>query len=129
MFKVFSRRLSVVCLAALCVAAVISGMLGPIVYAQKAITTHSLAMGIIHEFEIPTPNSNPDGITLGPDGVLWFTEIATNQIGRITTDGKIREFPLPGPYSYPGGIIPGPDQHLWFTEVGTNKIGRISSGR
>src|SRR5437016_742134 len=31
---------------------------------------------------LPTANSNPDGITTGLDGNLWFTEFNANQIGR-----------------------------------------------
>ena len=36
----------------------------------------------------PIPSiAGPDGITLGPDGALWFTNAANNTIGRITTVG------------------------------------------
>ena len=46
------------------------------------------------EFQIPTPNSRPKGLTVGPDGNLWFTEYAVNasKIGRITSEGVITEF-------------------------------------
>jgi hypothetical protein len=45
-----------------------------------------------------TGGSNPEGITTGPDGALWFTERGGNQIGRITPSGQVREFPLPNSY-------------------------------
>ncbi|WP_439953445.1 virginiamycin B lyase family protein, partial [Escherichia coli] len=52
---------------------------------------------------LPTPDSAPQGIAAGPDGGLWFTEVAADAVGRITTDGKVTEFPLtsdpPGPAS------------------------------
>lgn len=32
---------------------------------------------------MPTPNSEPSGITAGPDGALWFTEFDGNKIGRV----------------------------------------------
>jgi len=33
------------------------------------------------------------GITSGPDGNLWFTELFTNKIGKISLkDGKITEY-------------------------------------
>ena len=52
----------------------------------------------------PTPDSGPFGITAGPDGALWFTEVAApNQIGRITTAGAMTEFAVPTPGA------PGPD--------------------
>jgi hypothetical protein len=39
--------------------------------------------GKIREFPIPTANSAPVGITAGPDGNLWFTEVLGNQIGQL----------------------------------------------
>jgi hypothetical protein len=52
-------------------------------------------------FPIPTANSGPSSITVGPDGALWFTEnnAATVKVARITTAGVITEFPT--------GIAPG----------------------
>ena len=39
-----------------------------------------------------TTDSEPTGITLGPDGNIWFTEQQANKIGRITPSGTITEF-------------------------------------
>jgi len=82
----------------------------------------------IIEFPIPTNNSQPHGITSGPDGNLWFTEFVASKIGRITPDGTITEFIPPTSNSKPVGIVLGPDGNLWFTEYGVNKIGRITPG-
>ena len=65
-------------------------------------------------------------ITAGPDGNLWFTELA-GRIGRITTTGVVTEFSAgitagSGPY----GITAGPDGNIWFTEVNGVNIGRVS---
>jgi hypothetical protein len=68
----------------------------------------------VSEFPI-TANSNPVGITAGPDGALWFTEQGTNKIGRITTAGMITEFSTLTANSGPFGITAGPDGALWFT--------------
>src|SRR5690348_16676380 len=74
--------------------------------------------GTIREFPLPASNSPSDGITAGPDGNLWFTEITPNaqsataftgKIGRITPAGQIREFPLSAPGSYAPSITTGPD--------------------
>jgi len=46
----------------------------------------------ITEFPIPTSNSGPLGIALGPDGNLWFTESNVGKIGRITPTGTFNEF-------------------------------------
>ena len=35
------------------------------------------------ELPIPTSNSDPFGITAGPDGNVWFTENLGNKIGEV----------------------------------------------
>jgi virginiamycin B lyase len=40
-------------------------------------------VGTITEFPIPTPVSQASGITVGPDGALWFTEVFGDNIGRL----------------------------------------------
>jgi len=47
------------------------------------------------EYAVPTANSQPLGICLGPDRALWFTEAAAHKIGRIATTGSITEFAVP----------------------------------
>jgi len=83
----------------------------------------------ITEYPVPTANSEPESIELGPDGALWFTETAGNKIGRITTAGVITEYPLNGraQTGSPWDIIIGPDGAMWFTETLGNKIGRITT--
>lgn len=70
------------------------------------------------------------GITTGPDGNLWFTEMdAAPRIWRITPSGITTSFALPNDdyIHYLGaGIITGHDGNLWFTEIHANKIGRIT---
>ena len=80
------------------------------------------------EFGVPTAASQPFGMTLGPDGALWFTEFAGNKIGRITTAGAVTDFNIPTANSQPFSITQGPDGALWFTEVAGNNIGRITTG-
>jgi len=87
--------------------------------------------GKITEFTTPTPFSNPAGITVGPDGNLWFAEYSYevsgkpgvqhggNKIGRITTAGQITEVAIPTPYARADGITSGPDG-LYFTESPQN---------
>jgi virginiamycin B lyase len=80
--------------------------------------------GQLTEFKLPNAGSAPEGITVGPDGNLWFTEHGTTNIGRITTAGKIEEFPV-GKDGSPKNIVAA-DGSLWFTDLGTNKLGRIT---
>ena len=83
----------------------------------------------VTEWDVPTPNSQPAGITVGADGALWFTEENASKIGRITTAGTITEYPIPTNPSAPAEITAGPDGALWFTEFGANppKIGRMTT--
>src|SRR5437016_2052973 len=78
------------------------------------------------EYPLSTGSASPFGITLGPDGALWFTELDTNKIGRITMAGSVTEYALPTANSGPYKITAGPDGALWFTEGAANKIGRIT---
>jgi streptogramin lyase len=86
------------------------------------------------EYKVTTANSQPNSITAGPDGALWFTEPNAHKIGRITTAingtaGNVTEFPVPPSYFSeigPNSIALGPDQALWFTT--DSHIGRITTG-
>ncbi len=83
--------------------------------------------GAFSSYPIPTPNSDPQGITGGPDGALWFTEYRGNKIGRITVKGVVTEFPVTTTDSQPYGIAAGADGALWFTEYKADQIGRITT--
>jgi virginiamycin B lyase len=78
--------------------------------------------------QYPAAGVSAYGITVGPDGALWFTDSgASNHIGRITTAGAMTEFPVPS--GSLGGITVGPDGALWFASAlaGGNTIGRITT--
>src|SRR5450631_3218903 len=82
---------------------------------------------VITEFSVGiTPGAEPFGITAGPDGNLWFTELIGDKIGRITPLGVVTEFPGVTAGSVPRRITAGPDGNLWFTENTGNRIGRIT---
>jgi uncharacterized repeat protein (TIGR01451 family) len=77
-----------------------------------------------------TSGAEPDDITAGPDGKLWFTEnvFGTSKIGSITPDlATINEFQTPTAGAVPKDITAGPDGALWFTELDANQIGRITT--
>ncbi len=89
-----------------------------------------MSAGTVTEYSIPASNSQPVGITSGPDGNLWFTESHGNNIGKMTTNGAVTEYPLPNAESEPEGITSGPDGNLWFTEFNSvygNRIGKITT--
>ena len=78
------------------------------------------------EFDLPTPNATPIGITIGGDGNYWFCEKTAHQVGRITPQGKVTEFKLPTPNAGPDGILLGPDGNVCFSESEMSQIGRIT---
>ncbi len=49
------------------------------------------------EYDVPTPDSRPGGMVIGPDGNVWFIESIGNILGRIYADDQITEFPIPTP--------------------------------
>ncbi len=119
-------------LAGLVVVALVSGSVWLTLHQAPpaGVTLHQAApAGVITEFPLSTPQSQPFGITAGPDGNLWFAEADSNKIGRISPSGSITEFPIPTPQSGPLGITAGPNGNLWFTEYFGNKIGRITTGK
>ena len=103
--------------------------------------------GMIEEFEVPSATSHPDldGITVGPDGNLWFTEAALNRIGRLVPspsepckkNPEITEYEVPGatlgetgggnPGTAADSIASGPGGNLWFSEAGSERIGEMNT--
>jgi len=70
----------------------------------------------------------PQEVATGPDGNLWFTEAAGNEIGKLNiTTGAVTQYAIPTANSDPFGIVAGPDGNLWFTEILGNKIGKITT--
>ena len=69
------------------------------------------------------PSSGPLGITLGPDGKMWFTESTTNRIASIANDGTIHEIPLQNADSFPSYIQSGPFGWVYFNEPGSGHVG------
>ena len=80
-------------------------------------------------YNIPTPKTLPEGVALGPDGNVWFTENAGPVIGRIVpSTGVITEFTVPdGANGATWDIITGPDGALWYTDTNTSLIGRMTT--
>jgi streptogramin lyase len=83
--------------------------------------------GAVTEYPSSNLDAPADGITVGPDGHLWFTEFSTagtSRIGHMTTGGTLlHQFQLPSG-SGPGDITVGPDNRLWFTQS-NGRIGAI----
>jgi hypothetical protein len=73
--------------------------------------------------------SYPYGITAGPDGALWFTNINHSSIGRITMDLTITTSSLPNaaigsPYSQTLSATGGAPPYTWKLARGSEKLPR-----
>lgn len=60
-------------------------------------------------------------------GFLWFTDTASNAIGRMSVTGKVTEFPIPTTDSGAQGITAAPNGTIWFTEFKSDKIGNVTT--
>ena len=72
-------------------------------------------------------SAEPRDLVVDSTGTVWFTDLGTPAIGRITPDFKVHEFKS-GLQSgaQPYAIAIGPDGNLWFTD-GSGAIGRVTS--
>ena len=89
----------------------------------------SISGGTAGETSIPTANSAPFDIATAPDNNLYYTESATDKIGRITNLFTAQSEIGPPSLAVgttPRDIVRGPDGNLWFAESGRNSIGRLS---
>ena len=117
------------CMSAVMALACAQGALGARRPRPRPHPPHSTPPSAFSEFPVRTARSQPDRITAGPDGNVWFSEEVGNKIARITPNGKISEFQIPTAGRGSHGITAGPDGNIWFTET-AGKIGRITpSGR
>jgi virginiamycin B lyase len=82
--------------------------------------------GTLASYALPTPDSFPIYVRLGPDGNMWFTALTGNNVGRITDAGEIQEFKIPTANSRPIAIVPEPGgQAMWFSEEAGNNVARV----
>jgi len=82
----------------------------------------------ISEFPLPVPQSSPLGITGGPDGNVWFTEVAGSRFGRVTPAGTVTDFSTGSGISAnsrPWEITLGPDGRLYITGAFDHVDGQV----
>jgi virginiamycin B lyase len=80
---------------------------------------------VITEFTVPTANAQPQDITAGPDGNLYFTEPPINEIVKITPNGVFTDVQAIKSAGSPFGIARDAARNLWITQVDGNKISRL----
>lgn len=104
---------------------------GTVIGSGPIPTPTPVVPSVTNEFATTTANAQPTGITVGPDGFLYFTEqgLANGkpQIGKMSTGGTVSEFAVTPATAQPYGIVKGPDANLWFTELGADSIASINT--
>jgi len=75
---------------------------------------------------LPPPGAAPTSITVGADGVLWFTETGVGRVGRLTTAGEFRDFPVPASPTFLSHITAAPDGALWIADLAGGQLWRLT---
>lgn len=75
--------------------------------------------------------NDPRGLTVGPDGAIWFTGLSNNRVGRLTAAGSLSFYPplTSAPVAGSPGfmdIATGPDGNLWITALNRSSIYRLT---
>lgn len=86
------------------------------------IGTMTLA-GVNNRYTTPS-GDHPSGLTLGPDGNVWFAE--ASHVGKITPAGKITEYALLSVGNGADVITTGGDGNLWMGEYLASKIAKVT---
>jgi streptogramin lyase len=73
-----------------------------------------------------TPMRDPFGVTLGSDGKWWFAQFATNNLGRLTPDGRYTTLGGLPAASGPRHLTTGPNNTLWVGLQTTNQVARVT---
>ncbi|NHC45349.1 Vgb family protein [Motilibacter aurantiacus] len=122
-------------LRALPVAAAVLALAAPAAAAASPGAERSAARAAtVDLFPIPTADSNPREIVVGPDGNLWFTQRQGHRLGVVSpATGQITEIP----YAYEPDDLDedwGPDNivssggYLWFSHDVNRAVSRIAPG-
>ena len=69
------------------------------------------------QFELPTEDSGPFAVLLGPTGKIWFSQQTVGQIGYLNPQtGEIKEFSPESPLATPETMIFDQDGNIWISE-------------
>ncbi len=88
----------------------------------------------VMEFPMPTNNTGGvvvdqlNGITLGHDGNLYYTDSTAGILGQVVVSGTnltVTQFYTPTTNAQPWRVAAGPDGNIWFGEFVANAIGKF----
>ena len=61
---------------------------------------------VVSLYKVPTASAKPIYIKAGIDQKMWFTELTSNRVGSINSDGTITEYLIPSGSAVSGGARP-----------------------
>jgi streptogramin lyase len=96
---------------------------GQVVETKAPEGTHYESGGV-KEYALPH-GSDPFGLTVGPDGNLWFTDQGSGEVGKVTPAGTVAEYA--SEHYEPEGIAAGADGNLWFVEHSVRNVDHITT--
>jgi virginiamycin B lyase len=83
--------------------------------------------GDFAQFELPTRESGPSGLTLAPNGTVFITELMSGKLAKLDPRRRIvEEIPTASPLSWPTGLDLDRQGNLWFAMTRANRIGRLA---
>ena len=88
------------------------------------------AFGTVKVFGLPGGNTQPFGITSGPDGNLWLTEATGDHVDKVSVEGKLMgRYPIPGKGSnfQAQGLVAGYDDRVWVTLCNPSEIAAVTT--
>jgi virginiamycin B lyase len=88
-----------------------------------------LRNGKLKRHVVDSIRAEPYGVAVAPDGTIWATLRAGNQLLRITPDGAMKAFDIPTRGSSPTDVAVDSQGAVWFLEFRGNKVGRYAAGR
>ncbi len=103
------------------------GVVWATMHGDSSVASYDPSTGALSFFDLPTPDSRPAGIALGPQGSVWFVEQSASKLG-VISGGELTEIDVPGEGASPTSITLGPDGAMWFTDPGLGRIGRVEPG-
>jgi virginiamycin B lyase len=71
------------------------------------------------------PQTDPFGVTFGPDGAWWLAEFSKGRIARVTLDGQVTTLDVSG-INDPREVAAGPGSTLWVSLEQSKRVARIT---
>jgi virginiamycin B lyase len=91
-----------------------------------AVVIPGAARVSIKEWDVPTKGSRPHDPLATPDGMIWYTGMYANVLGRLDPrTGQFKEYPLNTAKSGPHGLTADKAGNVWFTANSKGYVGKL----